>query len=123
MAIFGTKKKADALKSTAEVATTAKASGTPVMRTGLHAVIVGPRITEKAALTAETNVYVFDVATTATKRTIAEAINMLYKVMPVSVNVINIPRKRVIVRGKKGMKGGGKKAYVYLKAGDKIEII
>ena len=34
-----------------------------------------------------------------------------------------MPRKKVMHRGKIGMKGGGKKAYVYLKEGDSIEIV
>jgi ribosomal protein L23 len=37
--------------------------------------------------------------------------------------MVNIPKKNVFVRGKWGTKGGGKKAYVYLKKGDKIESI
>jgi len=39
-----------------------------------------------------------------------------------------IPSERILngilfIRGKKGTKGGGKKALVYLKKGDKIELI
>lgn len=87
-------------------------------------VIIRPRVTEKATdLAGQRNAYVFDVAEDADKKTISRAILALYKVKPVKIAVINIPRKKIIVRGKRGISGGGKKAYVYLKVGDKIEII
>ena len=31
--------------------------------------------------------------------------------------------KTIIYRGKRGIKAGGKKAYVYLKKGDKISVV
>ena len=43
--------------------------------------------------------------------------------MPTRVNIAKIPSKRTLSRGKRGVKKGGKKAYVYLKEGDKIELI
>ncbi|MCC7004340.1 50S ribosomal protein L23 [Candidatus Nomurabacteria bacterium] len=89
----------------------------------LRAVIVGPRITEKASMKAESNVYVFEVIETATKEIVEKAIKTLYKVSPIKINMIKIPQKKVFTRGKIGFKKGGKKAYVYLKKGDKIEII
>lgn len=86
--------------------------------------IIRPRVTEKATLLAEQGgVYVFEIEKDANKKTIATAINNLYKVSPVKINIVKIPRKQVFVRGKKGFKAGGKKAYVYLKKGEKIEII
>lgn len=86
--------------------------------------IIRPRVTEKATTLAERNgVYVFEIEKDANKKTIAAAINNLYKVSPVKINIVKIPRKQVFVRGKKGFKAGGKKAYVYLKKGEKIEII
>lgn len=87
-------------------------------------VLMRPRITEKAALSADkNNVYVFEVSPDATKTSIAASIKESYKVTPVKVRVANIPDKAVFVRGKRGVKRGGKKAYVYLKKGDKIEIM
>lgn len=69
--------------------------------------MIKPRITEKAAIAADkANAYVFDVSRDANKRSIALAIKAKYKVTPIKVNVAK-----------------GKKAYVYLKKGDKIEII
>lgn len=86
-------------------------------------IIKNPRITEKASNNAEQNVYTFDVAPGANKTEISKAVFAFYKVKPLKVNVLSIPRKEISSRGKKGMRGGGKKAIVYLKKGDKIEFI
>ena len=87
-------------------------------------VLLRPRITEKAALGADkSNVYVFEVSSIATKKSISISIHDVYGVLPKKVRVAAIPSKQVFIRGKKGSKGGGKKAYVYLKKGDKIELI
>ena len=82
-----------------------------------------PRITEKASFHAEQNVYTFNVSDSANKTEIKKAIFQIYKVKPVKVNILIVPEKEIFVRGKKGTKQGGKKALVYLKKGDKIEII
>ena len=83
--------------------------------------ILGPRITEKATMMTENNVYVFEIASGATKKDVAEAVKIFYKIIPLKVNVVKNPSKQIFVRGKKGRTAGVKKAYVYLKAGDKIE--
>ena len=82
-----------------------------------------PRVSEKALLGQARGVYVFDVASTANKQTIAKAIFALYKVKPRKVTVTAISAKTVMMRGKAGQSGGGKKASVYLKKGEKIEIV
>lgn len=87
-------------------------------------VLLRPRITEKAALSADrNNVYVFEVDENATKPSIAASVRALYKVTPVKVRTTKIAPKAVFVRGKHGVKRGGRKAYVYLKKGDKIELL
>jgi large subunit ribosomal protein L23 len=86
-------------------------------------VIIAPRITEKATFSADKNVYVFDVGTKATKHDILKAVKELYNVVPLKIAVVTIPAKKVLVRGKKGVAKGGKKAYVYLDKKDKIEIV
>jgi len=86
-------------------------------------IIIRPRITEKAAALSETgNVYTFEVTKTATKTTIKRAIKEIYKVAPTRVNIVKLGAKTVLVKGKKGSSKAVVKAYVYLKAGDKIEI-
>jgi len=86
-------------------------------------IIKKPRITEKASFRAEQNVYTFDVENSANKTEIKKAILKLYKVKPVKINIINMARKGTLLRGRKVLKDGGKKALVYLKKEDKIEFI
>ena len=86
-------------------------------------IIKRPRVTEKASAVNANGVYVFEISKEATKTQVSAAIALMYKVTPEKVRVVTIPAKKVIVRGKMGVKSGGKKAYVYLKSGDKIEII
>lgn len=89
----------------------------------MKTIIKNPRVTEKASFAFEQNVYTFDVAPSANKSEIEKAIFALYKVKAVKINVMNMPRKRVTSRGQNGVRGGGRKALVYLKKGDKIEFI
>lgn len=109
MALFGTKKKKEE---------------EPVARAA-HGVLVAPRITEKAAIVTEKGAYVFDVYPSATKGAIRAAIKAVYSVTPVRVNVLNTPRTRVVSRTRniRGTASGGRKAYVYLKKGDSIELM
>ncbi len=86
-------------------------------------VILGPRVTEKAAYAAEVqNAYVFEVSATTNKVEIARAVKELYKVTPAKINIVKLPAKKVFVKGKKGKTARMKKAYVYLKKGEKIEL-
>ena len=39
------------------------------------------------------------------------------------INVATVKNKKVMWRGKPGVKSGGRKAYVYLKKGDKIDLV
>jgi len=88
-------------------------------------VLSHPRITEKATIGIDKGVYVFDVVKDANKKQIKEAIKLVYKVDPVKVHVTTIAKKNVrnARTGIKGVKSGGKKAYVYLKKGDTISIM
>jgi large subunit ribosomal protein L23 len=87
-------------------------------------VLLRPRMSEKAIVGADkAGVYVFEVGKEATKKQIAASVKAEYKVTPLKVRTAKIMEKAVFVRGKHGVKSGGKKAYVYLKKGDKIEII
>jgi large subunit ribosomal protein L23 len=81
-----------------------------------------PRITEKATYSAEKGVYIFEIAQDATKITVAKAIQAMYKVTPVKVNIVRSPAKKVFVRGKVGTKQAIKKAFVFLKKGDEINL-
>lgn len=121
------KKETGAKKKAAPKETAAKKSA-PIMpeKKGLHIdeVIKRPRITEKAAISADDrNAYAFEVDRRATKRDVAAAIARIYEVTPVRVNIINTKPKEVFRRNKKGVKSGFKKAIVFLKDGDKIEFV
>jgi large subunit ribosomal protein L23 len=85
-----------------------------------HPLIKGPRITEKSAISAEHNVYTFNVAQNANKNEIKKAVKFVYGVTPVRVAVTQIAKKTVTRRGITSIKQGGKKAVVHLKKGDKI---
>jgi len=86
-------------------------------------ILIRPRITEKATMQQEHNVYVFEIHAGAQKKDVTAAIVETYKVTPVRINITKNPAKQVFVRGKRGATAAVKKAYVYLKDGDKIEII
>lgn len=87
-------------------------------------ILLSPRITEKAAYLAEQGAYAFNVAANASKKDVAGAIKEVYKVSPRKVTLARVPRKVVMTRGtnRRGTTGGGKKAYVFLNKGDKIEL-
>ena len=87
-------------------------------------IVKKPRITEKAGLKSESqNIYTFEVVSGATKKTVGEAIRLIYKVNPIKINIVNLPAKKVTARGRKGVKQAVKKALVFLKKGDKIAFI
>ena len=79
-----------------------------------------PRVTEKASLLLEGNVYTFEISEKASKKDIADAVKTFYNVSPLRVNIAKTPAKQVFMRGKKGNKSGVRKAYVLLKKGDTI---
>lgn len=86
-------------------------------------IILRPHITEKGAVVADHNAYTFEVTQSTNKSEIKKAIKAIYKVEPISVNIVNLPRKNVFSRGKKGMTAGKKKALVFLKNGETIEYV
>lgn len=89
------------------------------------AVIVRPRITEKAAVLLDQNVYTFEIKKGATKFEVRDAIKALYKVTPVSVRIVNKEPRHYMasMRGRSAMEQGLRKAYVYLKKGDRIDLV
>ncbi|NBV77458.1 50S ribosomal protein L23 [bacterium] len=103
----------------------AVAVASPTLNASYSALLRAPRITEKASMQGMNNVYTFNVAVSATKAEIAKAVFSLYKVKPVAVNVIHIRAKvrRNARTGKSGMSAAGKKAYVFLKKGDSINLV
>ena|SRR3989344_2322758 len=135
MAIFGIRKKNKEIKETPDkVISKAKTKAISAQTSAIHSplsnlsafnhIIFRPRITEKSGIMAESlNLYTFEVAKNSTKYSVVKAVKSLYKVNPIKIRMINLPAKKVTVKGKKGMQNPIKKALVYLKKGDKIEFV
>jgi large subunit ribosomal protein L23 len=94
--------------------------------TSIYDILRKPIITEKSSYqSSELNQYVFEVHPKATKAEIKDAVETLFDVTALKVNVINVPAKRsrrarsrrVLVRRK-----GFKKAIITLAAGDSIDV-
>lgn len=116
MALFGRK--------TAEKKVSATVSPAAHAARDLSSVLVAPRVTEKAAYLADVRAYAFIVRRDATKYDVRDAIKALYKVTPAKINIVNRPARSFHsrARGRKGVLPGMRKAYVYLKEGDRIEL-
>ena len=84
--------------------------------------IISPNITEKSTSLSEHNKIVFKVHKGANKNTIKKSIEKIFKVNVVKVNTINLKGKTKLVRGKKSIKSGYKKAIVTLKKGQSIDL-
>jgi large subunit ribosomal protein L23 len=84
-------------------------------------------VTEKATgLSANHNQYSFEVYPDADKKTVAAAIEQMFKVDVVRVNILNkksIQKRSRFNRNQMGTKRGYKKAIVTLKQGDAIELV
>jgi large subunit ribosomal protein L23 len=84
-------------------------------------VIIRPVISEKSYAMIEHNRYTFEVAKTASKPQIAQAVTDIFGVTVTSVNTMNVTGKPRRVRVAKGKTRDWKKAVVSLKEGDSIE--
>ena len=91
------------------------------MKKDLSSILIRPHVTEKATVSSESSVYVFQIDPRSSKSQIEKAFTEKYKITPLKINTVTIPAKNVFVRGKRGKKSGYKKAYVYLAKGQKLE--
>ena len=85
-------------------------------------VIVKPIITEKATMASEAGAVVFQVAKTATKPQIKEAVEAVFGVKVKAVNTTITKGKTKRFRGKPGVRSDVKKAYVTLEEGNTIDV-
>lgn len=87
-------------------------------------VIRAPHVSEKAARVQEqSNHYVFEVATTATKADVKKAVEDLFKVTVEAVNVVNVKGKQKSFRFRTGRRANSRKAYVKLAEGQTIDVM
>ena len=123
---FGKKKKA---KEKEEEKKSSNVVGVPKKTWAVASVVsntlIRPRVTEKATELSERGIYVFEVRKKTTKGEVSQAVQALFKVAPVKIRMVPIPQKTFVSRLSKsrGVRKGGKKVYVYLKKGDRIEIV
>ncbi len=87
----------------------------------LMTVIRGPHLSEKAHFAAEKNQVVLKVRTDATKKEIAQAVNLLFEVEVESVTTVNVKGKTKRFQQTKGRRNNWKKAYVRLAEGSSLE--
>ena len=87
-----------------------------------HWVLRKPLVTEKTAELASEGVYVFEISNVAGKVEVRQAIRELYGVTPRRVNIVRSKGKRVTFGRRKGVRKDWKKALVYLKKGETIEV-
>ncbi len=99
-------------------------SDTKITSAHLYSVIRAPRVSEKTARLQElSNQYVFEVATTATKADVKQAVEALFDVKVEAVNVVNVKGKHKSFRFRAGRRGDWRKAYVKLAAGQSIDVM
>lgn len=88
----------------------------------LAGVIDAPVVSEKSTIAAEKEKnFVFKIKTSATKKEVRDAIELMFKVKVDSVRVLNIKGKQKKVGRSVGKRSDWKKAYVKLKSGYDIE--
>ena len=87
-----------------------------------YSIIKEPHISEKATTLGEKNKYTFKVYNNANKPQIKNAVEGIYGVNVLSVNMIHIPHKKRRLGGTQGFKKAFNKAVVTIKEGQKIEV-
>ncbi len=86
-------------------------------------IIVRPIVTERTMMLAsELNKVTFEVAKSANKVSVAQAINEIYNIKPVKVNILNVHSKTKRVGRYTGKTRAWKKAIVTLPEGQSINI-
>ncbi len=87
-----------------------------------YRILLRPVISEKATIANSLQQYVFEVDVHANKVEIKKAVQELYKVSPISINIINQAGKKVRTGRSFGTRKRVKKAIVTLKKGETIKL-
>jgi large subunit ribosomal protein L23 len=85
-------------------------------------VLLAPVVSEKSYSLIEDRKYSFKVHKDAHKTQVRQAVEQLFGVKVISVNIVQVPSKPKMRNYKMGRRPGWKKAIVQLKEGDSIEI-
>jgi large subunit ribosomal protein L23 len=88
----------------------------------LYNVLRAPHVSEKSARLSEHNQYVFEVAANADKQQVKAAVEALFNVKVVAVNLVNVKGKVKSFRFRSGSRNGWRKAYVRLHEGQTIDV-
>ena len=87
-------------------------------------ILVAPRVTEKSTQVGEdSNQYVFQVVTDASKAEVKGAVEMLFDVNVESVRIVNVKGKTKAFRMRPGKRSDWKKAYVRVQEGQVIDFL
>jgi large subunit ribosomal protein L23 len=92
------------------------------MNEHLFNVLRAPHISEKSARLQGISQYVFEVMPSATKAEIKAAVEELFDVQVLSVNLLNRKGKARTFRNRAGMRSSKRKAYVRLADGQTIDV-
>jgi large subunit ribosomal protein L23 len=88
----------------------------------LMTVLIQPHVSEKAAtITEKSNQYVFRVRDDASKAEVKQAVELMFEVKVLNVNLLNRAGKTRRFKNVAGRRNGYKKAYVRLQAGQSID--
>ncbi len=88
----------------------------------LMTVLLSPVVSEKSSIVADSNrQYTFRVATDASKREIARAVEKMFDVKVERVQVVNVKGKKKRFGAIQGRRSDWRKAYVRLKPGSEID--
>lgn len=87
-----------------------------------YTIVKDPHISEKGTYLAEMDKYTFKVYERSNKLEIKKAVEGIYGVDVLAVNIITIPHKKRRLGKTEGFKKGYKKALVTIKKGQKIEV-
>ena len=93
-----------------------------ITKAELYDVVRRPIITEKSTRASEANAMVFEVAKSANKPLIKEAIETIFNVKVKAVNTLVTKGKVKRHRGRPGRRNDVKKAYVTLEEGHMIDV-
>jgi large subunit ribosomal protein L23 len=118
------KKPATKVKTVAKVKTLVKINKETKLRVSdrPYRILIKPLISEKATMVNALNKYVFIVDIKANKIEIKKAIEELYQVVPVAINILRSSGKLIRSKRGYGKRSDFKKAIVTLKKGDSIKL-